>query len=252
MCCARSKTSRGLDQHLSEWEQDPASTPLGFVLTMEGADGIVSAEQIPQWREEGLRVASLCHYGISSYAHGTQTEGGLTSRGRPFLQALQESGMILDTTHLAEQAFWEALEVFNGPVVATHNCCRVLCDHDRQFTDPQLQALIQRDAVIGVALDVWMVSPLWNAVAQDNSGITMETVADHIDHICQLAGNALHVGIGSDLDGGYGKEQSPSDMETIADLQKLSPILEKRGYSSADTAKILHGNWIRLLRTSWT
>ena len=163
-----------LEQHLAEWENDAAATPLGFVLTMEGADGIVSAEQVPEWWEEGLRVVSLCHYGISSYAYGTQTEGGLTPRGKPFLRALEQSGMILDTTHLSEPAFWEALEVFDGPVVATHNCCRVLCDHDRQFSDGQIQALIERKAVIGVAFDVWMLSPLWDAVAQDNSAITME------------------------------------------------------------------------------
>ena len=245
------KDRPGLEAHLQEWEKDPVSTPLGFVLTMEGADGIVSFEQVEEWWEEGLRVVSLCHYGISAYSHGTQAPGGLTPRGGAMLKALEAAGMVLDVSHLAEQAFWEALELFGGQLAATHNCCRVLCDHDRQFTDGQIKVLIQRGGVIGVALDVWMVSPLWDREAMDNSGITLEQVVDHLDHICQLAGNARHAAIGSDLDGGYGKEQAPADMDTIADLQQIPAMLERRGYAAGDIAQIMHGNWIRLLRTAW-
>ena len=241
-----------LDAHLADWEDDPQSTPLGFVLSMEGADGIVGPEQVPEWWDEGLRVVSLCHYGVSSYAHGTQAPGGLTSRGRPMLEALQAAGMILDVSHLAEQAFWEALDIFNGPVLATHNCCRALCDHDRQLDDQQIKALAERGGVIGTALDIWMISPLWDPVAMDNTGITLETVVDHIDHVCQLTGSARHAAIGTDTDGGYGKEQCPSDLETIADLRKIPVILERRGYSETDIADIMHGNWVRTLRTAWS
>ena len=240
-----------LDQHLADWESSADSTPLGFVLTMEGADGIVSPEQVCEWWEEGLRVVSLVHYGISSYAHGTQAPGGLTERGRPLLRALEERGMILDTSHLAEQAFWEAMDSFGGAVLATHNGCRALCDHDRQIDDKQIAALAARGGVIGTAMDIWMLSPLWDVDAQDNSQITLETVADHIDHVCQVTGNAKHAAIGTDLDGGYGKEQSPADMDTIADLQRLFPILQRRGYSEEEIAGIMHGNWIELLRSSW-
>jgi membrane dipeptidase len=241
-----------LDNHLQQWETDSSTVPLGFVLTMEGADGIVSAEQVPEWWDEGLRVVSLCHYGISSYSHGTHTTGGLTERGRSLLQALEEAGILLDLTHLADQAFWEAIDQFGGRVLATHNCCRALCDDQRQFDDRQIRAVVDRAGVIGVAFDVWMLSPLWDHADQDNSGITLETVVDHIDHICQLAGNASHAAIGTDLDGGYGKEQSPSDIDTIADLQKIPAILDKRGYSSEDIGSIMHGNWIRLLRDAWS
>ncbi len=241
-----------LNLHLSNWETDPASTPLGFVLTMEGADGIVSREQVPHWWEQGLRVVSLCHYGVSSYAHGTQTKGGLTSRGDGLLKALEAAGIVLDVTHLAEQAFWEALDLFGGQIIATHNCCRALCAHDRQFDDRQIKALVKRNGVIGTALDDWMLSPSWDHEAVDNTEITLETVVDHIEHVCQIAGNANHVAIGSDLDGGYGKEQSPEDLETIADLQKIPAILEGRGFGTEDIAKIMHGNWICLLKRAWT
>ena len=240
-----------LDAHLAEWEKDPQTTPLGFVLSMEGADGIVGPEQVPDWWDEGLRVVSLCHYGVSSYAHGTQAPGGLTARGRPMLEALEAAGIILDVSHLAEQAFWEALDIFNGPVLATHNCCRALCDHDRQLDDRQIKALAERGGVIGTAMDIWMISPLWDPAAMDNSAITFETVVDHIDHVCQLTGSARHAAIGTDLDGGYGKEQCPSDMETIADLRKIPAILERRGYSETDIADIMHGNWVRTLRAAW-
>ena len=240
-----------LDAHLAEWDADPQSTPLGYVLSMEGADGIVSPEQVSEWWDEGLRVVSLCHYGVSSYSHGTQAPGGLTERGRPMLEALEAAGIILDVSHLAEQAFWEALDAFSGPVLATHNCCRALCDHDRQLDDNQIKVLAERGGVIGTAMDIWMISPLWDPVAMDNTAITFETVVDHIDHVCQLTGSARHAAIGTDLDGGYGKEQCPADMETIADLRKIPAILENRGYSQSDIADIMHGNWVRTLRTAW-
>ena len=240
-----------LDAHLAEWDNAPETTPLGFVLSMEGADGIVGPEQVPAWWDEGLRVVSLCHYGVSSYAHGTQAPGGLTDRGRPMLEALETAGMILDVSHLAEQSFWEAMDLFNGHVLATHNCCRTLCDHDRQLDDRQIKALAQRGGVIGMAMDVWMISPLWDPVAMDNSGISFETLVDHIDHICQLTGSSRHAAIGTDLDGGYGKEQCPADMDTIADLRKIPAILERRGYAQSDIADIMHGNWVRTLRAAW-
>lgn len=245
------KDRPSLDDHLKRWAADAASSPLGFVLTMEGADGIVSPDQIPEWWEEGLRIVSLCHYGVSSYSHGTQAPGGLTARGRPMLKAMEKAGMLLDLTHLADQAFWESLDAFGGRVLATHNCCRALCNHDRQFDDQQVRAIVERAGVIGVAFDDWMLSPLWDHHAIDNTGISLNTVVDHIDHICQLAGNCNHAGIGTDLDGGYGKEQAPCDLDTIADLQKIPALLEKRAYAAEDIAKIMHGNWISFLRSSW-
>ena len=242
----------GLDAHLAEWERDAENAPIGFVLTMEGADPIVGPEQVGEWWEQGLRIVSLVHYGISSYSHGTQAPGGLTERGGPMLEAMERQGILLDVSHLAEQAFWEALERFGGPVLATHNCCRALCDHDRQLNDDQIRALAARGGVIGTAFDDWMLSPLWDRQAMDNTGITLETVADHIDHICQVTGSCEHAAIGTDLDGGYGREQSPADLYTIADVRKVAGILKGRGYGDADVANVMHGNWVRLLRSSWS
>ena len=128
-----------LESHLEEWDRDPSFAPLGYVLSMEGSDPIVSPEQVPEWWDQGLRVVSLCHYGVSTYSHGTGAPGGLTPRAPALLQALEEAGMILDVSHLAEQAFWEALDQFGGRVIATHNCCQALCPGDRQLNDQQIR-----------------------------------------------------------------------------------------------------------------
>jgi membrane dipeptidase len=240
-----------LNQHLSDWESKPDETPIGFVLTMEGADPVVDPDQVGDWWEQGLRSISLVHYGISSYAHGTHAPGGLLPRAKPLLQAMEEVGMILDISHMAEGTFYEALDIFNGPLMATHNCCHVFVPDERQLKDEQIKILAERDAVIGVAFDAWMLVPNFDKDNPDPSNCTLETVANNIDHICQIAGNANHAAIGTDLDGGYGNEQTPSDVETIADLQKLPEILKSRGYSDGDVSNVMHGNWIRRLRTAW-
>ncbi len=242
-----------LNAHVEEWLNEPrGDVPLGFILSMEGADPIIRPEQLKSWWEDGLRVVSLSHYGVSTYAHGTGTRGGLTPLGRELLEEMHSIGMILDVTHLSDESFWEALDIFSGPVIASHNNCRALVPGDRQFSDEQIKALIRRDAVIGVALDAWMLYPGWIKGKTPNTVVDLRSVADQIDHICQLAGNSRHVAIGSDLDGGFGKEQCPHDLDTIADLQKIPALLEKRRYSEEDIRLIMHGNWLRLFRTAWS
>ena len=168
------------------------------------------------------------------------------------LAEMERLGVILDLTHLSDESFWHAVEVFHGPVLASHNNCRALVPHQRQFSDEQLRAIIERDGVIGAAFDVWMLIPDWNRGTASNRQAGIATVVDHIDHVCQLAGNSAHAAIGSDLDGGYGREQSPHDLDTIADMQQLAVILRQRGYQEADIAAIMHGNWLRLLRRAWS
>lgn len=243
---------RDLKAHMEKWSAgDDGTLPLGYILSMEGADPIVSLGQVEEWWEDGLRVVGLAHYGPSAYAQGTGRSGGLTAKGKDLLKAMQEAGMILDMTHLSDESFWEALGLFQGPVLASHNNCRALVPGNRQFTDEQIRELIKRHAVIGVAFDCWMLYPGWKLGVTPNNVVSMENVADHIDHICQLAGNTRQVGIGSDLDGGFGKEQSPHDLDTIADLQAIPPILRKRGYSESDVEGIMHGNWVRFFENAW-
>ena len=248
----------GLEAHLAEWQAWDAAhselsedtPPLGFVISMEGADPILQPEQLGEWKAAGLRLLGPTHYGTGRYAGGTATELGLTEIGVRLVKEMDRLGVLLDLTHCSDQSFWEALEHYHGPVLASHNNCRALVPHQRQFSDEQLRAIFERDGVIGAAFDTWMLLPGWVVGQSSNEQTPMAKVVDHIDHICQLAGNARHVGIGTDLDGGYGREQSPVDLDTIADLQNLVGMLAARGYSDADIQAIMHGNWLRLLRVA--
>ncbi|HEX5481488.1 MAG TPA: membrane dipeptidase [Terriglobia bacterium] len=246
------KDGKSLESHMEAWQRDASKdTPLGFILSMEGADPIVFPSQVEAWWKDGLRVVGPVHYGKNAYAHGTGSPGGLTPSGRDLLKAMENVRMILDVTHLADDSFWQAVDLFKGPVLASHHNCRSLVPGDRQLTDDQIRHLIERDSVIGAALDDWMLYPGWIAGTTSNSVVTLERVVDHMDHICQLAGNARHIAIGSDLDGGFGTEQSPCDLDTIADLQKLPALLRKRGYAETDIRGVMHGNWLRFFQAAW-
>jgi membrane dipeptidase len=243
-----------LDAHLEQWNtENSQSTPLGYILSLEGADSIVNMHTLEQAYEDGLRAIGPAHYGPGTYAFGTDSSGGIGGKGKDLLQAMDKLHMILDVTHLCDVSFWEAMNVFRGPVWASHNNCRALVNHNRQFSDEQIKILIERQAVIGAVLDAWMMIPNWKkgTSTPQNMGLSLEHIVDHIDHICQLAGNSLHVGIGSDLDGGFGNEQSPGDLDTIADLKKLPDILAKRGYLEDDIDNIMHLNFLRFLRSAW-
>lgn len=244
----------GLDKHLKLWTNNPPpNAPIGYILSLEGADSILTPKHLERAYEQGLRALGPAHYGAGRYSPGTHLPGNLTPIGRELLKEMDRLGMILDATHLSDEAFWEALDLFKGPVWASHSNCRKLVPDQRQFDDDQIKALIARGAVLGGALDAWMMIPGWirGQTTPQSSGVKLAHLLDHWDHICQLAGNANHIGIGTDLDGGYGLEQSPGDIDTIADLQRLPGMLRERGYAEADIEKIGHGNWINFLRKAW-
>lgn len=246
----------GLDQHMAEWVAwdlseagDPP--PLGFIISMEGADSIRSPEQLESWYNDGLRAIGLTHYGPGRYAGGTGVEDGLTDLGPPLLHEMSRLGILLDLTHSSDRSFWQSLDHYHGLVLASHNNCRSLVPHQRQFTDEQLRAIIDRDGVIGSAFDDWMLYPAWTQEEHGNKVVSLSNVVDHIDYVCQLAGNTRHAAIGSDLDGGFGREQSPHDLDTITDEQKIAGLLADRGYDNDDVSAIMHGNWLRLFRQAW-
>jgi membrane dipeptidase len=243
-----------LDKHVAAWgHTNSDAEPLGFILSMEGADPILSPGQVQEWWDAGLRIVGPAHYGVSPYAHGTGTEGGLFPQGPALLKEMERVGMILDVTHLSDQCFDEALDIYGGPVLASHHNCRALVPNQRQLTDEQIKRLIARGAVIGSALDAWMLYPGWvrGTTTPEAASVKLETMIDHIDRVCQLAGNARHAAIGTDLDGGFGREQSPVDLDTIADLQGLPEMLRRRGYDEEAIRGIMHGNWIRFFRQAW-
>jgi membrane dipeptidase len=242
------RTASELDAQWRSWAEEPTESPIGYILAMEGADPIVDIGQAAAWWDLGLRSVNLAHYGKSRYAVGTGDDGPLTPDGILLLKEFEQLGVILDATHLSDTSFFQALDQFSGPVLASHNNCRELVPHQRQFSDEQLKLLIERDAVIGAALDAWMLAPGWVKGRTTRDVVTLHAVADHIDHVCQIAGDSLHAAIGSDLDGGYGTEQTPLGLDRISDLQDLDAMLTARGYSTEAIDGIFHGNWLRFFR----
>ncbi len=246
-----------LEKHLSLWT-DPiaaaaANAPIGYILSLEGADSIVTLDYLEKAYASGLRALGPAHYGRGRYALGHDQTGGLPVGGKELIRKMDELGIILDVTHLSDACFFEALEIYGGTIWASHSNCRALVDDPRQFSDEQIRLLIDRGAVLGAVFDGWMMVPGWirGTSTPESTGVTLSHIADHIDHICQLAGNTRHVGIGSDLDGGFGREQCPLDLDTIADLQSLDGILKSRGYNEEDVTAIFNGNFLRLIREAW-
>jgi membrane dipeptidase len=242
-----------LDAQLGTWEREPSGA-IGYVLSLEGADSLVTLAHLERAVGQGLRAVGPAHYGPGVYAPGTSATGGLTARGRELLTEMSRLGLILDVTHLCDESFWEALDLFHGPVWASHSNCRALVPHDRQFSDEQIRALLARDAVVGVALDAWMIVPGWvrGKSTPTSTGVSLDRVVDHIDRICQLAGDARHCGIGSDLDGAFGLEQTAADLKSIADLSQIPVRLRARGYTDDDVQAIAHGSFIGFLRRVWS
>jgi membrane dipeptidase len=254
MACIRDRA--GLEAHVSRWETADATAaaklPVGYIRSLEGADSLISLRHLERAWADGLRVIGPAHYGPGVYAQGTNTTGPFPARGLELLRVAGELGLILDVTHLSDECLGQALELYRGPVWASHHNARALVPHQRQLADDMFRALVARDSVACVCLDGWMMTPGWERgkTTPASAGLTLARLADHIDHFCQLAGNARHVGIGSDLDGAFGTEQTPADLDSIADLQRLPDILRSRGYSAADISGILHGNLLRFLRSA--
>ncbi|MEP6682291.1 MAG: membrane dipeptidase, partial [Parafilimonas sp.] len=243
-----------LNEHVSLWMNDDIKQkPIGYILSLEGADSIITIDYLERAYDYGLRAIGPAHYGPGRYANGTDATGGLNENGKALLKEMERLNIILDATHLCDDAFWDAMNLFKGHVWASHNNCRKFVDHNRQYSDEQIKILIERDAVIGAAFDAWMLVPNWKrgTSTPQNMNCNLEKVIDNIDHICQLAGNSLHAGIGSDLDGAFGKEQSPYDLETITDLNKIPSLFMQRGFTKNDVENIMHGNWLRFLQKAW-
>jgi membrane dipeptidase len=235
---------------LAEWKnRPPQQRRLGLVLLMEGAEGVRDPGDLPDWFERGLRIVGLT-WASTQYGGGSNEPGPLTDRGRELLTVMARLGMILDISHLADEAVDEALERYPGPVIASHSNVRALLPDnfpERHLRDQTIRRLAARRGVMGVVLPNDFVK---NGVQLIDSRhlVRLDDVIDHIDYMCQLVGNARHVGLGSDLDGGFGLEQTPTGLDSVAHLAVLGEALARRGYTMADIELILGGNWLNLLR----
>jgi membrane dipeptidase len=224
---------------------------LGMVLLMENADPIRTPAEAAWWYEQGVRIVGPA-WQATRYCGGTGAPGPLTADGRALMGELARCGMVLDTSHLAEESFWQALELFDGPLIASHSNCRSFVSAaraDRHLSDAMIRALIERDAVIGAVLyNAFIVADYYKNMPKERVGLA--DLIRHIDHICQIAGNTRHVAIGSDLDGGLGRDEIPRELDSVADLALIGEALVAKGYSEADAAALLGGNWLRMLEAS--
>jgi membrane dipeptidase len=246
-------SQKDLEAILKTWEETNESAPqVGLVISMEGAEGIADPGELEEWFERGLRIISPCWSG-TRYAGGTYEPGPLTDDGRELLEAMAELGLILDLSHMAEEATLESLDRYEGVIIATHSNARTLLTGsefpDRHLTDLVIRRIAEREGVVGVVPYNRFLSGDWR-IGDHRSHVTMERVIDQIDHMCQIVGNATHVAIGSDFDGGFGLEKVPTGLDSIADLRLIGDALGSRGYDQDEIESILGGNWLRILRQS--
>lgn len=238
---------------LKTWEGEPPTSPrVGLVIAMEGAEGITDLAELDEWVQRGLRILGPCWSG-TRFAGGTREPGPLTDQGRDLLVAMSELGLILDLSHMAEEATLEALDRYEGVVIATHSNARALLSGidfpDRHLSDTVIKRIAERGGVIGVVpLNSFLAADWRKGDPRDR--VTLEHIVDQIDHICQLVGSAAHVAIGSDFDGGFGLEMIPTGLDSVADLRLIGDALGSRGYDQDVIAALLSGNWLRILRHS--
>ena len=244
-------TRADLEAVLAHW-RDPgrAPHPVGLVPLMEGAEGILNPAELDEWWQAGLHIIGPAWAG-TRFCGGTRDPGPLTADGRALLEGMADVGFTLDLSHMDELSARQSLDMYEGPIIASHaNAAALLPGYDgnRLLTDDVIKGLIARDAIIGVVPFCMFLKNGWKSGDQRDD-ITLDTLAAHIDYICQMAGDARHAGLGSDFDGGFGLSAIPAGMDTIADLQALAPILKAKGYHDEEVAAILGENWLRHLRT---
>jgi membrane dipeptidase len=218
--------------------------PLPMILLMEGADAIRTADDVPAWFEQGLRIVGLA-WKRTRLAGGTGAPGPLTSEGIKLVRALDAAGIIHDTSHLAEESFWQLLELSNGLVMASHSNCRSIVDTDRQLSDEMIRALTKRGGVIGINFFDKFLIP---AEQYGKRRATLDDLIQHIKHICDLTGSAAHVAIGTDLDGGFGRDQLPVEIQTAGDMPRLAEHLARADFGDGDTLGIMGQNWLRFFK----
>lgn len=251
-------SKRDLEQHLDHWQSSTpelAGHPVGLVILMEGAEAVRDVSELEMWHNRGVRLIGPAWVG-TRYCGGWKEPGPLTADGRSLLAAMTDFNFILDLSHMDERAAVEALDIYEGPIVGTHTNCAALMPNsnsNRHFTDRIIEGIVEHDGVVGVVPFNTYLKVGWSRDRGDRrEEVPLDVVANHIDHICQLAGDSLHAGIGSDFDGGFGTQSVPPEIDTVADLQKLVSLLQARGYSETDTTNILGGNWLARLKRDLT
>ncbi len=222
--------------------------PVGLVILMEGAEGVRHPDELEEWWEMGVRIIGPAWAG-TRFCGGTRQPGPLTQEGFALLEAMAGLGFALDLSHMDEAAVMQALDIYEGTILASHaNAWSLLRnDSNRHLTDQAIRGLVDRDGVMGIVpFNVFLKSG-WRSGDARNE-VSINHVVAQIDHVCQIAGSSKHAALGTDFEGGFGLQSVPAEIDTIADLQKLLPLLAEKGYSDDDIRGILYGNWLRMLQ----
>ena len=232
------ETKSQLKEHLS------CQTKVGLVILMEGATPIRTPKEAEDWFNLGVRIIGPAWH-KTQYCAGTGSPGPLTEKGKELMAAMENAGLILDISHMADKSFFDALDLFHGNLIASHSNCRKYVSTDRHLTDEMIKTLISRGAVIGTVFYNKFLDPDWKKGG--GKEVTLSNVAEHMKHVCDLSGDSLHCAIGSDLDGGFGSESTPQGVDSVAGLQMLGDVLSRDGFSGFDVSNVMADNWIRLL-----
>jgi membrane dipeptidase len=240
------ETVSDLQSILTHWQRiDTEEHPVGLVMLMEGAEGVREPAEVEEWYQRGVRIIGPAWAG-TRYCGGTREPGPFTKEGFELLEHMAEFHLTLDLSHMDEKAALQALDSYPDTIIASHaNALALLkgTSSNRHLTDEIIRELLDRGSVIGIVAANSFLRPDWNE-AGGRSSVTLETYVAQIDYICQMAGNSLHVGIGSDFDGGFGLQSVPAEIDSVSDLSKIIPILRQKGYTEADISAILGRNWL--------
>jgi membrane dipeptidase len=240
------ETRTDLQSILAHWQRtDTEEHPVGLVMLMEGAEGVREPAEVEDWYQRGVRIIGLAWTG-TRFSGGTREPGPLTKEGFALLERMAEFHITLDLSHMDEKAALQALNTYPGAIIASHANAMALLKEtgsNRHLTDRVIQGLLERGGVIGIVAANSFLRPDWNEIG-GRSSVTLDYYVAQIDYICQMAGDALHVGIGSDFDGGFGLQSVPMEIDTISDVRKIIPILNQKGYTEADITAIMGRNWL--------
>ncbi len=243
------RDQKELEAVLATWKDGAPEEKrqIGLVVLMEGADPIIRPQDLERWYERGLRIVGPAWLAGTRYAGGDASGGPLTDDGIQLLRTMMDFNLVLDVSHLSEQACLQAMDRYDGPVIASHSNPRKLVSGNRQLSDDMIKAVLERDGVMGILPINSMLREGWRR-GDRKEAVTVADVAGAMDYVCQLAGDAQHVALGTDFDGGFGAESTPAELDTIADMPKVAIALKARGYAEADIEAIMGGNWLRILR----
>jgi membrane dipeptidase len=211
---------------------------LAAVLLMENADPIETPRQVGAWFERGLRVVGPA-WARTRYCGGTNAPGGLTDAGRSLLRSMRRWRLILDLSHMADRSVRDSLDLWDGPLIASHVGARALCDKQRQLPDDVIREVAARDGVLGVSL--------YSGHLRQQPPASIRDVVEHAAHFATIAGDTRFVGLGSDLDGGF--EAALAAITSLTELGALRSAFSRR-FGRAEADGIMGGNWLRFLATA--